>query len=217
MADESSKKGSLTKMHFEAFTDATFMHRISEKPTELLVDVNPDSFTRNIALKEMKTKERGQTNSNGLDAGMEAETYTFKLIFDGTGVIDGVKRDLNKELNDFLHVVYCYSNKEKKTNCVIMTYCGEQFLCKIRSLNIQYTLFNRDSSPLRMIVDCSFFSVEKEKERKPKPKIKPKKPDVTIDIPVDSCVCPPPGYELVMKNDQDAFSEYPGSSLSSNM
>ena len=148
MADESSKKGSLTKMHFEAFTDATFMHRISEKPTEFQVDVNPDSFTRNIALKEMKTKERGQTNSNGQDAGMEAETYTFKLIFDGTGVIDGVKRDLNKELNDFLHVVYCYSNKEKKTNCVIMTYCGEQFLCKIRSLNVQYTLFNRDSSPL---------------------------------------------------------------------
>ena len=203
----------LEKMKFVAYQKVDYKEKV-KRHSKFEVQINPDNFARCLSIDQPENKERGKKNSNGQNKSYRSETYTFKLVFDGTGIVPMRKfesdadktegRTLNDDLNDFLQVVYS-NPATANPNFLIMTYCGQEFMCVLKSLNIQYTLFRPDGIPLRMTLDCSFSSVKKEEEEdkpkpNPKPKPKPIPPDKEEEPPVDCCVCPPPGYKLVQED-----------------
>lgn len=199
----------LEKMKFVAYQKVDFKEKVKSH-SKFEVQINPDNFARSLCIDQPENKERGKKNSNGQNKSYRSETYTFKLVFDGTGIVprrrfesDADKtenRTLNDDLNDFLQVVY--SNPATAyPNFLIMTYCGEEFMCVLKSLNIQYTLFRPDGIPLRMTLDCTFTSVKKEEEiEEIKKPIPPKPPKRKEETPACSCICPPPGYKLVQED-----------------
>ena len=171
----------LEKMKFVAYQKVDYKEKVKNH-SKFEVQINPDNFARSLSIDQPENKERGKKNSNGQNKSYRSETYTFKLVFDGTGIVpmrkfesDADKTDgrtLNDDLNDFLQVVYS-NPTTANPNFLIMTYCGQEFMCVLKSLNIQYTLFRPDGIPLRMTLDCSFTSVKKEEEEdKPKKKKK---------------------------------------------
>lgn len=205
MNDEFDERG-LTRMTFKGYTDNTFDVRADSCDIEgYKVRINPETFDRTLNVNRNDEKTARSDNSSGDDAGVGAETYSFDLIFDGTGVAGTVLKGkaLKEEFNTFLGVVYANMDdpaKKKVANCVTIEYCGETFRAKLASMTIKYLLFQRDGNPLRIKATCSFTSVDKKKkdpdpeEKKPKPKITDK-PAVKPDSTTKECCCPCPTYE----------------------
>ena len=205
MSDEFDERG-LTRMALKGYTDSTFTKRVDSFGEEgYRVRINPETFDRTLNVNQSKESTARPGNSSGHDAGLGSETYSFDLIFDGTGVAGTplLGKALKDEFQTFLEVVYAKREdtaKKKVSNCVTIEYCGETFYAKLTSMTIKYLLFQRDGNPLRIKATCSFSSVEEPKgdPEPPKKKKKPKtkdKPKVKPDSSNKECCCPCPSYE----------------------
>lgn len=183
---------SIEKMTFKAYTDNTFKTEV--KGIEPFVaQVNPDTFSRKLSVSWAADQRMNSQNSEGKRAGIGAENYSFKLLFDGTGIVDGT-RDVQAKIGDFLNVVYKLPKSCEEagsTAYVRIAYCGEVFSCMANSININYTLFSADGTPLRASLDCSFTSVS---EPKPAPKKRENTAGSVLSIFENQgvCCCQPP-------------------------
>lgn len=220
-----------SRMKFKAFWDYKCEHA-KEDVAEYRVMFNPESFDRTLSFK---ITDNPTINSSGAScyAGVESETYSFDLIFDGTGVAGpaypGTK--LIEEFRKFLRTVYCTLNKDtkkKEISYVEMTYSGEVFKVELDSMTVKYLLFDSEGNPLRIKASCQFSSVdepkpvdpEKDKPKKPKASSRPK--PVTPETPsAQCCCCPCPTYPETVNTakENDAVSlmcgGYPRSEMSS--
>lgn len=199
-------------MRFKGYTDEDFTVRVPNTPVRgFEVTINPESFERTLGVKTEKDKTARSGNSSGHDAGLDSEKYSFDLIFDGTGVA-GKKmtgKELNARFNLFLDVVYASrvsEDKKKKSNYVIISYCGEAFYCKLDSMTIHYQLFQPNGDPLRIKASCRFSSVEKPKPDDPnatKPKKKKEEKPIKNDTPNHDRLSVESTYEETLKSAQE--------------
>lgn len=171
-----SDTGKLEKMTFWAFTDNTYKKQIPGLNT-FTVQINPDSFSRSLSVKWAGSSTRDSKNSEGKFGGFNAEKYTFKIVFDGTGIVYGVT-DIKTRIKNFLDVVYKVPAQKNSKNAergayVKLFYCGESFNCVVDSISINYTLFSTDGSPLRATLNCAFSSVSEAEPEKPRPNPSP--------------------------------------------
>ena len=167
-----------SKMTFKSYEKNDFKTRrksASGKPLEYTVLINPQTIERTFTTLTPESKQAKSSNSSGGDGGLGAETLRFDLYFDGTGVAGPLPegQDLADNFNMFLDTVYAYTDdktKKKQACFVVLCYGNSEFPCKLTSLTANYLLFNRNGSPLRIKVTCSFSSVNKEKPQKKKKK-----------------------------------------------
>lgn len=169
-------------MTFRAFDNPACTEPAGGRGTfEVLL--NPETFDRTISVRKVASQEAERSGDQGLDAGTEPESYSFDLMFDGTGVAgeaftgDG----LLKKFQSFLDVVYRplesppgtgdagndagkLENPDQKevasVQYVEISYCGQRFCTKLDSLTIKYLLFQKDGNPLRIKVSCRFSAAE---------------------------------------------------------
>lgn len=220
------------RMTFKAYWGRDF--KDPKKEVEVYtVMFNPESFDRTLSFKlsDDKTTNSGGTKSY---AGVEAETYSFDLIFDGTGVAGpaypGAK--LMEEFRKFLKAVYCTPNEEtkkKEISYVEITYCKEVFQVQLDSMTVKYLLFDSAGNPQRIKASCKFSTVEEPKpekkkhhhSHKPKPAAEEEK-TVTSETPTNQCCYPCPTYPQTVetaKQNQAASlmsCQYPMSSSSAS-
>ena len=160
----------ISKMTFTAYADAGCTEGKALKDDKgvltYVVITNPDHFDRTLAPKQAAGGGMKQSSSEKKYAGLESEKYSFELLLDGTGVVDPKRKDVAQELKDFLRVVYVSPSNSNQTNYVAISYCGERFCCKMTNMTIKYSLFNRDGTPLRLKINCSFESVSENKKDK---------------------------------------------------
>ena len=210
MSFEAKKNSSgVAMMTFRAFPNLYFKETEVIKESEYSVMLNPDDFKRTYGASMGDDETIGSNGSQGKNKGFAPESYSFSLIFDGTGIVDARRTDVSKELDLFLKSVYRNPDNGdgKKPNFVEMIYCGELFHCKLSSLNVDYQLFNRDGSPLRIKLNCSFTAVKK---KDPKDEEKKKKPQTPKPQPSQNgCHCICDSYdetiETATKNGQDSL------------
>lgn len=196
-----------SRMKFKAYWDYKFKSA-KDEVKEYTVMFNPESFDRTLAFK---ITDNPTTNSSGAScyAGVESETYSFDLIFDGTGVAGDAYpgNKLVEEFQHFLEAVYCTYNKEtkkKEISYVEMTYCGEIFQVELDSMTVKYLLFDSEGNPLRIKASCKFSSVDepkpvnKKKHHSKKSTTDTQKTD-TSDKPTSQCCSPCPTYPETVK------------------
>ncbi len=143
-------------MTFRAFKDYQFTKSLKR---EYKVMINPENFERDFAFHYNKDKTKRNAPTVGKFASTDAEKYNFTLVFDGTGIVDPNRCDVQQELENFFAVVFTQTKKGYEPNFVELTYCDQIFHCTATSIRVNYTLFNTDSSPLRAKITCSFSSV----------------------------------------------------------
>lgn len=179
---DNSKDEQRGRMLFEAFSDQGFGKSLGKKYTAI---INPDSFTRSYSIQYNSDKTNKKSPTLGSFQKANPEQYTFTLLFDGTGIVDSNRFQVDQEIKDFTDVLLTSTKNGYKPNYIAMQYCGMTFHCAVTSLKVNYTLFKRDGDPLRAKIDCSFSSViQKEHEDKEKKKkITPPKQQEC------SCVC----------------------------
>ena len=179
----SNGKGGHKKINFRAFKNNAFEEKDAISHAEYVAMINPASITRTLNVVNNKKGSRGSAHSDGQWMGLESETLNFDLIFDGTGLVDPSRTDIDQEIDKFLKVVYICPETNNEASFVEIVYGKLNVLCKLQSMNINYQLFDREGHPVRAKLSCSFITVQKPKIKKDK-KSSPK-----AKSPVCECKC----------------------------
>jgi len=154
-------EGQLAKLRITAFKDAEFREPVEDG--EYVAQVNPDkvSFKYQIELEEQQGQ--GTSGSQPRFGRTKPEEMTFQFLFDGTGAIplpggssaiasDGVQG----RIDAFKRVVLQYNGEEHKPNNLKLVWGSLLFKCVLNELNLEYTLFRADGTPLRATASAKF-------------------------------------------------------------
>ena len=187
-------KGGHKKINFRAFRNNAFEEKDAISYAEYSAMINPDSITRSLNVVNNKKGSRGSAHSDGQWMGLESETLKFDLIFDGTGLVDASRTDIDSEIEKFLKVVYICPETHNEASFVEIVYGTLNVLCKLQSMTISYQLFDREGNPIRAKLSCTFITVKrpeikKKKEEKRKEEKKKKEPEETPATCICVCKC----------------------------
>lgn len=168
-------------------------------PEEFEVMFNPNT----LSVKYENRFAPDQTNSKPGDSdaenstpkrdpkflGRDISTLDIKILIDGTGVSEtGLLTGLGfstesvaEKVKNFLKLTMIPGEATHEPSKLELNW-GEvikEFPCNLKSVNINYTLFNRDGSPLRAELDCIFISSKDENAEKAGDIITLSSPDLT--------------------------------------
>jgi hypothetical protein len=129
---------------------------------------NPTSYSQQYSIEY---KKRGTANSKDENYDFvksNPQDFKLKIIIDGTGVSDFIVgppvKSVSSQVKDFLKLAYALK-KDSKTNksspnpLKISWGTALDFYCRLKSVNITYTLFDRLGNPLRADLDASFVGL----------------------------------------------------------
>ncbi|MEN0005015.1 MAG: LysM peptidoglycan-binding domain-containing protein [Bacteroidota bacterium] len=159
------------------------------KPVEkgsFKVLINPESFQRETEIKYNKRQPLGSPGANLRFMQIPAERVSFKLIFDGTGLIttgptnlyEGKKiKTVKEQINAFKAIATDYQGKVHEPYYLKLTWGDFSFTGVLIKLNVTYKLFKSDGTALRAEADVTFSSsLPKKKQETDK---KTSSPDMT--------------------------------------
>lgn len=103
----------------------------------------------------------GKSNRIAKYNNVQAETVAFTLMLDATGVVpDTNGKTIASQITQLKFIAYTYDGKEHEPNVVKITWGRglTAFYGRMTSMNVDYTLFKADGTPLRAKVAMSFMS-----------------------------------------------------------
>ncbi len=125
--------------------------------------LNPASLSHSHSISYNPKAVQGQIAVESKFSGINAETLSFELVFDGTGAVPGKvpgkPAKVGQEIERLKSIVYDYNGEAHEPNVVYLTW-GElgSFVGRMTSLNVDYTLFTPSGVPLRARVTLRFES-----------------------------------------------------------
>lgn len=191
-----SEKKNFQKMVFRAYKDTEHKEKNADNSLQYEALINPASISRSFGCSPSGQKERGATDSSGKKMGLDPETLSFDLLLDGTGIVSTKRTDVAEEIRQFMNVVFTDPENKEQPKYVEIIY-GKTFnvLCELTQLKIDYQLFQRDGSPLRAKLSCSFTRVAKPQKTK---KEQPAKKSASLTEKVLDC------YDTILSKAKEA-------------
>lgn len=169
----------LHKITIWSYKDKEF----NEKIAEFKVPINPESYTQNLKVNLDTNKGHGQQGTDPKYKSTEPEQFKLDIILDGTKTMEGYdasheKKTVKQQLEDFQKCVY-YLEGDIHRPRFLKIFWGEEinFPCVLSQLDINYTLFYPDGSPLRVKIAATFLKYLSEKKREAE--MKKRSPDLT--------------------------------------
>jgi len=121
------------------------------------VMINPESikWQRNISYNDEQAPNTS-TASQKYKA-TPSDTLNFDIVIDCTGIVDPDRTVMSKEIKSLEKLVSAYNGKIHRPNFLIIQW-GQNLTFKgvLTSMDISYTLFRPDGSPLRAKISLSF-------------------------------------------------------------
>lgn len=158
--------GGLEHMLIKAFSD----DELNSPAGEFAVWINPASYTHDYGISYT---DRQGPGSNGASPGFNKvcqETVAFDLVLDATGVIAPPKASPGYRpggvaplIDDFVKLAVTVNSKTHRPNILKLIWAQLQFECVLSRLNIAYTLFQPDGTPLRAKLSVRFNSYASER------------------------------------------------------
>jgi hypothetical protein len=151
----------LAKFEIKSFSDNEFKKDGGKKDFKL--PINPETFTRNLKVERDSTKGHGNNQTNSKFVGTAPEELKIEFILDGTATMEGYLESMkNMPVKDQLKMltdcVYNYDGKIHSPRYLKILYGSELKIdCVLTNLDINYTLFNADGSPLRAKITANFL------------------------------------------------------------
>lgn len=162
--------GSLEKMKIQAFEKSDFTSKVGGP---FQVFINPESYSHSYKIRYSDTRAQGSSGASCDFNRIGTETVKFDLWFDGTGVVasklagskpstgDGI----TKQIQAFRKLIFRYNGNVHSPNYLQLSWGKLVFKCRLTSLDINYTLFKPDGTPLRAKATVSFVGYKDEKAR----------------------------------------------------
>jgi len=160
--------GSLERMVILAFSDASYNKQVGSPFT---VWINPASYTRDYTIDYADRQAPGSNGPSPEFNRVGQECVSFELVFDATGVIpppipgtpipsDGVAG----LLDTFTALVATVNGSIHRPNYVKLSWAQLQFQCVLTKLNITYSLFKPNGTPIRAKAQVTFQSFTSESQ-----------------------------------------------------
>jgi len=139
-----------------AYSDCEFKSVLSGvQPYATMINPESISIEKNI----------GNTNNEGQVIGTQAtlmykntpvQKMSFEIVIDCTGIVDGIRTDLKKEIDHLEEIIYAYNGDYHRPNYVKILWGNIEFNSLLENYSLKYTLFNNDGMPLRAKATLSF-------------------------------------------------------------
>lgn len=146
----------VSKLKIYSYPDAN--RKTADDSMEVLV--NPESYSQKITVKFSEKQAPGTTGKMPKFSKMEPQKLDFELLFDSTGVVNGIKDDQNgveAELDRFKKLVLEYKGDKHRPRFLSIYWGTLKFDCCLENLDITYKLFRADGLPLRALAKASFI------------------------------------------------------------
>jgi hypothetical protein len=145
--------GGIAKLTIEAFTDAACTKEApGEEPIVALL--NPESYTQSFGMLYSDNQAIGSAGEM-VPAREKSESLTFALVMDGTGAVPSLPRkSVAQQIRDLRRIGLTMNGTD--TYYLVLSWGTLRFKCRMKSLDVTYTLFNPDGSPLRAKVNATF-------------------------------------------------------------
>ena len=152
MPDGGTIVGGISKLRIERFEkpDCT-----GQNDGEMSVLINPETYSQRFAVKLSCDETIGGTGENQVAARELPDSLSLDLVFDGTGAVPSLKRTSVAEQVEALRNLGL-PGKDRKFKYLLITWGVLRFKCRLKSLDISYTLFNPDGTPLRAKAKATF-------------------------------------------------------------
>jgi len=150
-----SDDGELGKLNIAAFSDEKFTAQTGEAD----VLINPSEYKHgHVVNYTTENQASGSAGETIKFVNVASETLSFKLVFDATGVLSATNpcSDVNDRINKLKAVIYNYNGKIHSPNYLQISWGPMLFKCRLTSMDVEYTLFKPDGSPLRAKMDLGF-------------------------------------------------------------
>lgn len=150
--------GKLTKLKIKAL----------DKDEEFEVMFNPESYSERFSVEYQK-RESANSDLEEYDFVKSIpQDFQLKIIIDGTGVSDynvsylptykSHDKSVISQVNDFLRITW-FSKNGPPNSLTISWGSSFSYDCRLKDVNINYTLFNREGMPLRAELDAKFIGL----------------------------------------------------------
>ena len=152
------------KMVITAYSDPGFSSQVGDPFT---VWVNPASYTHSTNINYNDRQAQGSSGPSPEFNRVAREEVSFELVFDATGVIPPAQgqsytNGVADAIAQFTTLAATLNGDIHSPNYLILAWAQLQFQCVLASMNVNYTLFRPDGTPLRAKVGVSFQSYTSE-------------------------------------------------------
>lgn len=130
--------------------------------------INPDKYSHAYSICYSKLQALGSPAAAPKFNKVPPDRVQFELVFDATGVVGskipgvlpGKTENVALQIKNFRDVVFKYNEKMHSPNFVQLSWGGLVFNGRLSGLDIQYTLFQPDGTPLRAKANATFIGFE---------------------------------------------------------
>ncbi|WP_208022753.1 CIS tube protein [Flavobacterium jejuense] len=146
---------SLELMKITGYTDENFQQAFEGQPYTVMINPDTIKWQRGIDYNEQQAPNTSTPSQKYKST--PVEKLNFDITIDCTGVVDSKRTDLAKEISTLENIVYTYHGKIHRPNFVKVQW-GKSLVFKgvLKSMDISYTLFKPDGSPLRAKLSLGF-------------------------------------------------------------
>ena len=153
----SSPSGSLSKLSLKAYTDPKFSAVWSGGPNPIKVQINPESYSQTLGALYTSQNPAGTKGDSDAYNREKGAGLRLALLFDGTGAIpDSAADSVEQQIAELRRLCLTENPATHEPNFVVVTWGTLLFKGRLLSLDIDYTLFDPDGTPLRAKVNASF-------------------------------------------------------------
>lgn len=149
--------------------------RIGLPKSTFEVMFNPESYSLSYENKFSEKQAINSTGKKGTYSLSKPASLELKIILDGTGVsfmgasdllqIARGKNDVYKRVQEFLNLTTMMDGKLHQPNFLVISWGEMNFKCRLETVEITYTLFDKSGKPLRAELDTKFVNELEDKER----------------------------------------------------
>lgn len=163
MASLLQPDGELAKLKFIPYKDVRFEqgklvlddNNVGEAYSVMF---NPNNIAVKLQVDRDGTQADGETSAPMKFKRIKPQDYSFEFVIDGTGSTGTPKKDVPKEVEKFLGVIYVMKGDIHQPNYLKILYGSILLKCVLKSVDITYNLFSPNGKPLRAKVNASFTS-----------------------------------------------------------
>jgi nucleoid-associated protein YgaU len=150
----------LEKLTITAYQDDKRKSKVGQ-PFEAMF--NPESFSQKYSITYGKNIGNNAASEKVNYARSKPSVLTLKLLLDGTGSHEiqstsGATKPVASRVNDLLNLTYRVNGKIHEPNYLTVSWGEYKFSCRLSNLDINYTSFNPDGTPLRAELNLELLS-----------------------------------------------------------
>ena len=156
------------KVIIRSFTDK----ELTTLDSEFVLPINPEQYAQSFKAKFDAKVPKGAQGTDLKFQVSPPEELKLDFIFDSTGTVYGYAQEeggqpksVPRQIKEFKEVVYDLKGTVHQPKYLKVQWTGFVFYCTLTDLQITYTLFSADGTPLRAKLSCSFLNYRETRRR----------------------------------------------------